>query len=93
MESVATYWVEFPQGRFIREAVSMALDQLPTLKNCSPYSGFDAASPEALEKLRNSLRDVDQAVKRPLRDRLEEIAPGCREAPRPSAHRPLTPRA
>lgn len=76
LQSVATYWVRYPDGRFVTEAVAQAINQLRGLTRCDRYR-YEPATPARLEELRGTLEDVPIAQKTPLLALLDDVEAGC----------------
>jgi hypothetical protein len=76
LESVATYWVQYPNGRFVAEAVELALEQLGALANCRALDP-EAATPRVVADLLATLENVDPARKSSVVALLESVLTEC----------------
>ena len=77
LRSVATYWVRYPDGRFVAEAVAQAVGQLRGLVRCDRFSITDPPTPARLDELRATLGEVAEADKAPLLALLANAEAGC----------------
>jgi len=77
LESVATYWTVYPDGRFVDEAIGIGASQLAGLPYCEAIHRSTPVTPGVLQELRDTLGPVDDARAEPLLDRLAAIEAGC----------------